>query len=63
MVLWLDVVVLGTNAGRWSWFCGWMWWFGKQMWGSVLGFVFGCGGLVNKRGEVFLVLFSDVVVW
>ena len=30
LVLWLDVVVLGTNAGRCSWFCSWIWRFDKQ---------------------------------
>lgn len=29
-----------------------MWWFDKQMRGSVLGFVVGCGGFGNKRGSV-----------
>ena len=36
--------------------CFRIWRFGKQMWGGVLGFVVGCGGFGNKRGEVFLVL-------
>ena len=36
--------------------CFRIWRFWEQMRGGGLGFVVGCGGLVNKCGEVFLVL-------
>ena len=41
-----------------SWFCGLRVRVGKQNRGSVLGFVYLLGVLVNKIGEVFLVLFT-----
>ena len=43
--------------------CFRIWWFGKQMWGGVLGFVVGFTLMGNKCGEVFLALWLDVVVW